>query len=79
MLPKALSLALLSVKVRPEDMSINDIIVRLVAIESIADVPLPLDEAVALVEELEMLDDELMRRTFAEYGCFIGPVSKARH
>jgi hypothetical protein len=79
-LTKALSLAILSVKVRREDLTLSDIIVRLTAIQSIADVPLPWDEAASIIEEEDMLEDELLRQTCAELGMLISwPASTAHH
>jgi hypothetical protein len=78
-LTKALSLAILSVKVRREDLTLNDIIVRLTAIQSIADVPLPWDEAASIIEE-DRLEDELLRQRCAELGMLISwPASTAHH
>jgi hypothetical protein len=79
MLPKALSLAILSVEVRREDLTLNDIIVRLTAIQSIADVPLPLDDVVAIVDEEEALQHELWRQTCSELGMLVSPAVSTTH
>lgn len=79
MLPKALSFAILRIEIQPKEMSLNDIIVRLTAIRSIYDEPVPFDEAVRIVEEEEMLEDELLRQICLESGVLMAPASTARH
>jgi hypothetical protein len=77
-LPVSLSFAILSSKAPLEKLSLTDIIARLTAIHSIADVPMAFVDAVAFVEELEVLEAELLRRTSAEFGDLI-PASTTHH